>query len=742
MYEVRVFTGGKEYLLYDPHDPDYQIFNDEISEEIGKTSTFTFSIPADAENIAQIKPMASEIRIYRDRALDWWGRPVTPVADIYNTQTVQCVSGLSYLADSLQEPFTFTGTAQNLISQILARHNSQVSGIKQVQLGQVSMGIGSGTWETDAYADTLSTLQTIFVNAYGGYLRVRESGGVRYLDYFNNYGETNSQVIRFGENIRDISSEIDATDAFTTLIPEGAETDGVRVDITSVNGGLNYIESAAAVSLWGGRIWRYIQYDDITTPAELLAAAQEYLDTAAASLPESINLSAVDLSVIDVDIEALQLGYWTRVESAPHGISGTYILAHRTRHLTHPANDTITLGITKKTISGETANTGTVVAQEIKKISSQISKTVDAAVENATQLITGGQGGYVVIDYNESKHPQELLIMDAPTKEAATHILRMNQNGIGFSQTGINGPYTNAWTIDGSLVADFITAGTMYADRIRGGTLSLGGAGNGDGVLKVFNASGKMIGIWDNSGIELYSTYGNYTMTFDTMDSQHWRAVTVDDGDGGVTYIIPGILEVNSYESGNRESVDRSVEIDVSGMYVGEFDGGSSPSKDASYTIDLYSNDGTFAGYLDVDGDFYVGGHKDRIVKTADYGDVGMAAYETPVPMFGDVGSGIIGEDGMCRIWMDPVYMQTVSGQLYIFLQPRAAGEFFVSGEGPGYFDVTGPAGAAFDWTVNARQKDFANERFDGRPDRTVYDETAGKDGSLYYINYIGGLKK
>lgn len=191
MYEVRVFTGGKEYLLYDPHDPDYQIFNDEISEEIGKTSTFTFSIPADAENIAQIKPMASEIRIYRDRALDWWGRPVTPAADIYNTQTVQCVSGLSYLADSLQEPFTFTGTAQNLISQILARHNSQVSGLKQVQLGQVNMGIGSGTWETDAYADTLSTLQTIFVNAYGGYFRVRESGGVRYLDYLNNYGGTN-----------------------------------------------------------------------------------------------------------------------------------------------------------------------------------------------------------------------------------------------------------------------------------------------------------------------------------------------------------------------------------------------------------------------------------------------------------------------------------------------------------------------------------------------------------------------
>ena len=67
--------------------------------------------------------------------------------------------------------------------------------------------------------------------------------------------------------------------------------------------------------------------------------------------------------------------------------------------------------------------------------------------------------------------------MNTPDKETATNVIQFNQNGIGFSTTGINGPYKNAWTIDGKLIADYITGGTMLADRIRGGTLELGGGG-------------------------------------------------------------------------------------------------------------------------------------------------------------------------------------------------------------------------------------------------------------------------
>lgn len=51
--------------------------------------------------------------------------------------------------------------------------------------------------------------------------------------------------------------------------------------------------------------------------------------------------------------------------------------------------------------------------------------------------------------------------------------------------------------------ADFIVAGTMLADRIKGGTLILGGKDNGDGVAKVLDGSGNEVVRIDNYGISI-----------------------------------------------------------------------------------------------------------------------------------------------------------------------------------------------------------------------------------------------
>lgn len=502
MYRVTVETAGQEYVLHDIHSQDEQIYDDELSEEMGKTATFTFTMAPNHPHIDKIVPLSSEIRIYKDGTRIFWGRAVTPSADIYNTQTVECVGGLSYLADSLQAPFTLSGTGTAFLQQILAVHNGQVEANKQLQLGTVTVAIRDAERTLEAYTDTLSVLTTLLVDNYGGYLRVREAGGVRYLDYVTNYGGTNSQEVRFGENILDLSSQIDASDIATILIPEGAEVDGARINITSVNGGVNYIQDAQAVAQWG-KIWGYAQFDDITTPEELLEAAQDYL-AEVTTFPRSIDLTAFDLSLTDTSVEALELGYWTNFVSKPHGLSGTYLLQKLVRHLTAPQNDKVTFGIVKNTISGQTANTDRVVYQQIEQVKQSIGKEIDEKIENATKLITGGTGGYFVIGLNDDGQPNETFWMDSPSTETATNVIRINQNGIGFSTTGINGPYRNAWTIDGNLVASFITSGTMLADRIRGGTLEIGGTGTAaNGVITVKNASGTVIAQIDQNGITI-----------------------------------------------------------------------------------------------------------------------------------------------------------------------------------------------------------------------------------------------
>lgn len=502
MYRVTVETAGQEYVLHDIHSQDEQIYDDELSEEMGKTATFTFTMAPNHPHIDKIVPLSSEIRIYKDGTRIFWGRAVTPSADIYNTQTVECVGGLSYLADSLQAPFTLSGTGTAFLQQILAVHNGQVEANKQLQLGTVTVAIRDAERTLEAYTDTLSVLTTLLVDNYGGYLRVREAGGVRYLDYVTNYGGTNSQEVRFGENILDLSSQIDASDIATILIPEGAEVDGARINITSVNGGVNYIQDAQAVAQWG-KIWGYAQFDDITTPEELLEAAQDYL-AEVTTFPRSIDLTAFDLSLTDTSVEALELGYWTNFVSKPHGLSGTYLLQKLVRHLTAPQNDKVTFGIVKNTISGQTANTDRVVYQQIEQVKQSVGKEIDEKIENATKLITGGTGGYFVIGLNDDGQPNETFWMDSPSTETATNVIRINQNGIGFSTTGINGPYRNAWTIDGNLVASFITSGTMLADRIRGGSLEIGGTGTAaNGVITVKNASGTVIAQIDKNGITI-----------------------------------------------------------------------------------------------------------------------------------------------------------------------------------------------------------------------------------------------
>lgn len=93
------------------------------------------------------------------------------------------------------------------------------------------------------------------------------------------------------------------------------------------------------------------------------------------------------------------------------------------------------------------------------------------AIDNATSLITGGQGGYLRFAVDENGQPQELYILDKPSIEDAVNVIRLNKNGLGFSNDGYNGTFANAWTIDGKMVADFITTGTLNADLIKSGKI-------------------------------------------------------------------------------------------------------------------------------------------------------------------------------------------------------------------------------------------------------------------------------
>lgn len=161
---------------------------------------------------------------------------------------------------------------------------------------------------------------------------------------------------------------------------------------------------------------------------------------------------------------------------------------------------------------------------------------MDAAIRNATELITGNLGGYVILhDSNGDGQPDELLIMDTDDIQTATRVWRWNQNGLGYSNQGYDpASFEIAITSQGEIVADFITTGTLSADLIKGGILQLGSNLNQNGTLQVFDEANSLIAQLDNNGLRMFGVDGFYIVVnttdgFAGYDAQNNRLFWVNE---------------------------------------------------------------------------------------------------------------------------------------------------------------------------------------------------------------------
>lgn len=336
MYRVVANYNGQDYEIYNPLDPAAQIYDDEIAEEMGSTPAFSFTVPPG--NIAEtvIQPLATHITAYRDNVEVFSGRVISADWDLYNTMTVQCIGDMGDLADSQIAPFSHTGTAAEFLSAVISKHNALVDASRAFTVGSVNVTGETGKRTVEDYTDALTLITNYCSGAYGGYIRVRPG---RVIDWMEDFGD-NSQTIRFGENILDLSRQIDAANVATVLIALGPEPEtGSRTVVTAQN--------AAGVAKWG-KIYRVEEFESDTG---LQAAAQTRVDQLA-SMPESAELTALDLSVVDVSIPALTPGAWTNFYSPANGIQGRYLLYKRSLHMTAPANDTVSFGPVQQTITG------------------------------------------------------------------------------------------------------------------------------------------------------------------------------------------------------------------------------------------------------------------------------------------------------------------------------------------------------------------------------------------------------
>lgn len=631
----------------------------------------------------------------------------------------------------------------------------------------------------EMYVSVPSSIRSLLGGTEGSVLDVFSPGEYEFNNYnvkfWNRRGSDDGVTIRYGKNLTDLEQEENCSNIYTAVYPYWFSEDDGLVTLTekivNVSGTFNY-SRVLPVDLTE-------KFDGPPDETQLRSAAQDYITSNKVGIPKvSLTISFVQLAQSEeykkyALLEAVHLCDTVNVEFPKLGVSATAKCIKTTYNVLTGKYISIELGETRSNLSSTIAGQGEAVKTELTTQSSILRKSID----RATKLITGGLGGYVILHNSAGgETPDELLVLgDDDDYTQAQSVWRWNRGGLGYSSTGYNGPFGLALTNDGQIVADRITTGSLYADRIRGGILKLGGTtaegSYGNGVLEIYNSTDNQnpIGRWDRDGLYVSSRInvaGSASSYFKSPFNADASAYIELDS-SGFKYHTPYGEITNFYgydvrEDGSRtfyncalkfgattlnddeysmlsptgfvmsetggDNIWRSSGITVRGISLTQ----RKPNDSRYYAVSLDASSGirTDNCHLYVDGtasiqddctvvqDFRVYGYKSRICKTDDYSERLLYCYETPSPYFGDIGEGIIGEDGLCYITVDPVFAQTITSNDYqVFLQSYGEEPVTVLRRRNGYFVVSGDQGTAFGWEVKAKQFDFDQERLDRNED-------------------------
>lgn len=325
-------------------------------------------------------------------------------------------------------------------------------------------------------------------------------GGEYEFDNFNiklhkHRGRETGIKIAYGKNLTDFKQDKNISEVYTAVFPyakytpqpeEGSEETPEEVVVTLPEK-IIYSDKAslyARVRVLMKDFSQEFGDGEEITEAKLRSKAQSYVNTSGFDVP------AVNITVSFVNLwqspeyakyallERVNLCDTVTVEFPKYKVTAAAKVIKTQYDVLKERYNTIQLGDAKANFADTFSRTAAgveAVRQEIKKQATAQSVKLAQAIAKATALITGQNGGYVVL--NPSENPQEILIMDTPDIGTAVNVWRWNSAGLGHSQNGYNGPFELAITADGAIVADFITAGTIRgalieADSIKSSAIS------------------------------------------------------------------------------------------------------------------------------------------------------------------------------------------------------------------------------------------------------------------------------
>lgn len=335
-------------------------------------------------------------------------------------------------------------------------------------------------------------VQTV-LERWGGHL-VRDNYSLQIRD---SIGTDNGVTIQYKKNLKDITVADDWSGVCTKLLPVGK--DGFTTDYiySQIQYDLPYTKTVSFEQDINQEDYEDEDHYKAALRDDLTAQAQKYLETSqypAITYTLSANMDRItDVGdTVVVFDERLGINITTAVLSFDYDcILEQYIQ--------------VEFGTAPKTLSDLMSTVTNDINSSINENNQTLSVTLkDALTEAENKIWNALSSSYVIYQGNQ------ILVVDTLPAENAHNVIRINSGGIAFSNTGINGNFVTAWTIDGTFNAQAVNVINLTADLIKGGTLKLGSNLNQNGLLEVYDAANNLIAQLDNNGLKMYAQDGGY----------------------------------------------------------------------------------------------------------------------------------------------------------------------------------------------------------------------------------------
>lgn len=352
----------------------------------------------------------------------------------------------------------------------------------------------------DSYRCVRTSLQeaiSVLLERWGGHL-VRDNWNIKIM---NSIGQDNGVTIQYKKNLKEITAKYDWSNVVTKLLPVGY--DGLLLPQLYVYSENEYSIPYTKTVTFNQDLSADDYPDEQTYQYALLydlyTQAVEYLNQH--SIPAvTYTLKANIEKITDVGDAVVvydqRLGL--NLDATVTAFNYDCILGKYTE---------IEFGSIGQSLSNLMTNVSNQVNTAITENNANMTVQLNAAIEAAEEQIWSALGSSYCIYSGD-----QIMIVDALPAENAVNCIRINSAGIAFSQTGINGTFTSAWTIDGTLNMAAINVINLTADLIKGGTLKLGSNLNAFGSLEIYDETNTLIAQMNKQGLQMYGQDGSYIL--------------------------------------------------------------------------------------------------------------------------------------------------------------------------------------------------------------------------------------